>query len=314
MIEWMKKFPGGIILIPMFISALVNTLMPDAVCRIGGVTEAVLGSKAVNSYIGLISFFSAMSLNIQTAPHMLKKQGVLLLIKTLVCLAVCFILAKVSGLSGILGVSFLSVLCALCSTNPSLYLAIVQDFGTDADKSAFSLIGIFCTPIFPLLIYSVVGGVTINWLPVISILLMIALGIFFGNVSQSFKDFCAPGTGILMPFFGFALGSGINLLQAFKAVGTGALLSLFFYIILLPILYFAETLILKEDGLSSVAITSVAGFSVAIPSFLAACDPRATVYVAQSAAQITFATILTSITTPLIIKYLTKKKQNKINP
>lgn len=308
MIEWMKKFPGGIILIPMFISALLNTVLPNAASSLGGATEAVFGSRAINSYMGLISFFSAMSLNIKSAAHVLRKQGVLLFVKTTLCIGVCLFFARWRGLSGIFSISFLSVLCALCSTNPSLYLAIMQDYGSNEDKSAFSILGIFCTPIFPMLIYSLVGGVKIDPLPVISILLMVALGILFGNISKSFKNFCAPAAVILMPFFGFALGSGINLLEAFKACASGVLLTVIFYAVLLPALYFTETRILKEDGFSAVAMTSVAGISIAIPSFLAACDARASPYVSKAAAQITFATTLSSIITPLIIKKLAKKR------
>lgn len=73
---------------------------------------------------------------------------------------------------------------------------------------------------------------------------------------------------------------------------------------MLPILYFVERVILRENGMAAIAITSVAGLSVAIPNMIAAI-PAAGVspeFAATATSQIAFATLLSSIITPLLAK------------
>ena len=54
-LDCMERFPGGMVVIPMFATALVNTLFPRAL-EIGGVTTALFkdGSLAI---IGMLLFF-----------------------------------------------------------------------------------------------------------------------------------------------------------------------------------------------------------------------------------------------------------------
>ena len=41
MLKFMRKIPGGLLLIPMLISALVNTFAPGFLGQFGGLTEAL---------------------------------------------------------------------------------------------------------------------------------------------------------------------------------------------------------------------------------------------------------------------------------
>jgi len=60
-----------------------------------------------------------------------------------------------------------------------------------------------------------------------------------------------------------------------KYLGGGAIiLSAIFYIVLLPTLYFTETKLLKANGISAIALTSVAGVSLAAPSVIAQAYPE----------------------------------------
>lgn len=73
-----------------------------------------------------------------------------------------------------------------------------------------------------------------------------------------------------------------------------------------------EFFILKDDGLATIAVSSVAGMSVSVSAVLLATNPEVAEYVGTATAQIAFAVVVTSIITPFLAKKLmahrTKKK------
>ncbi|HRK99684.1 MAG TPA: 2-keto-3-deoxygluconate permease, partial [Trichococcus flocculiformis] len=103
-------------------------------------------------------------------------------------------------------------------------------------------------------------------------------------------------------------GDSINLFQAAKAGLAGIILSVLFYIILLPTLYFTETKLLKANGLSAIALTSVAGVSLAAPSVIAQAYPELEPIVPLVVSQIAMAVVITSVLTPMIANKIAKKK------
>ena len=130
----------------MLIAALLNTFVPG-LFNIGGLTEALFTPKGANYVVGLVSFCSATSIDIKIA-SVLKKQGVLLLVKIIVCFVFGYGYISLFGQEGIMGVSAIAFIVAICSVNPSVYLAIVSDYGDEDDKVAFGLVGLVCIPAF----------------------------------------------------------------------------------------------------------------------------------------------------------------------
>ena len=166
----------------------------------------------------------------------------------------------------------------------------------------------FCVPAVPLLVYSLSSGTDIVWTPIISVVIPLLAGMIIGNLDHEFRDFCLPAFGIIMPFFGWVLGDSINLFQAAKAGLAGIILSVLFYIILLPTLYFTETKLLKANGLSAIALTSVAGVSLAAPSVIAQAYPELEPIVPLVVSQIAMAVVITSVLTLMIANKIAKKK------
>ena len=307
MLKFMRKIPAGTLLIPMLIAALLNTFVPG-LFNIGGLTEALFTPKGANYVVGLVSFCSATSIDIKKIASVLKKQGVLLLVKIIVCFVFGYGYISLFGQEGIMGVSAIAFIVAICSVNPSVYLAIVSDYGDEDDKVAFGLVGLVCIPAFPMLVYSITNGGSVDWTPIISTIIPIILGMIIGNIDKDMASLFSPGLPLLMPFLGWSVGSGINLVQAVQSGFSGIVITLFYYIVLLPPIYLTETKILKFDGMSTLGMSTIAGLSAAMPMMFVSNNPELFEIATQATSQITFGVVLTSIITPSLAKWLADQK------
>ena len=307
MLEFMKKIPGGMLLIPMLISALFATFLPG-IFMIGGMTEAFFTTKGINYIVALICFCSSAALDFEKIKTVLKKQGSVLLVKIILCFVFSILFFRFFGMEGIWGISAIAFTTTICSLNPSLYLALVSDYGSESDKAAFGLTGLLCVPAFPMLVYSVSKASNVDWMPVISVLIPILAGIIIGNLDKDLGKFFSAAVPILTPFMGWAFGAGINLISAFKAGLEGIILTVIFYVISFPLIWLFETKVLKEDGITTFGITSIAGLSVAVPTIIAVADPSVAEIASVAVAQIAFGVVLTSIITPILTEKYAKKR------
>lgn len=108
---------------------------------------------------------------------------------------------------------------------------------------------------------------------------------------------------------GWSFGAGINLIDAVKDGGVGGfVISVVYYILMVPVILFVETKVLKESGISTLGISSIAGLSISIPSIIALADPSLVPFAGAATAQIAFGVVLTSIVTPIITQWYAKKK------
>lgn len=303
MFKLMKKVPGGLLLVPMLISALFCTFFPG-LFEIGGATEALFTSKGLNYIIGFACLCSGTTLKLNTIRVVLKKEGILILCKIILNVLLGFLFFKFFGLPGIFGISAIAYITTIASTNPSLFLALEEEYGTESDSAAFGLLAVLCTPAYPMLVFSVSQATPINWMPIISTLIPVILGVIIGNTDQKLADFLKPGAALSLPFMGWAFGANINLVNALKAGGQGILLTLLFYIPMVVILVLVERYVLKKDGVTSLAMSTIAGMSVSVPALIGATNPAYQAYVDAATAQIAFGVVISSILTPIIAKWL----------
>ncbi|EFW36922.1 2-keto-3-deoxygluconate permease [Treponema phagedenis F0421] len=158
MLKIMKKVPGGILLVPMLISALFNTFLPGFFGKYGGISDALFTTKGINYIVGLITLCSSTALNFRSLIKVFKKQGVLILAKIILCLIFSIVFMRLFGINGILGISAIAFTASICSTNPSLYLALVNDYGEENDQGAFGLLGLLCVPAVPAHCFQCING------------------------------------------------------------------------------------------------------------------------------------------------------------
>lgn len=305
MVKFMKKVPGGTLLIPMFISALINTVFPG-LFRIGGSTQFLLGGDGVSFIVALLTFISATLLDISTISDVLKKQGILILAKVIFCIIFGYIIVRVMGDNTFLGISSLAIVAAICSTNPGLYLALANEHGKPGDPGAFGLLGIISIPAFPMIIYAISMGGGVDMMSIVSALIPLVLGIILGNVDPDFRQLTQPALGILMPFLGWGLGASINIIDALKAGFSGIILVVIFYLTMTLFLYIIERKFMKRTGANTFAMSSVAGVSIAAVVSIAASNPGLWALVPAAKAQLSFAVLITSTVSPMLMKWALK--------
>lgn len=98
------------------------------------------------------------------------------------------------------------------------------------------------------------------------------------------------------------------MISAFQAGFEGIILTVIFYVISFPLIWLFETKVLKENGITTFGITSIAGLSVSVPMIIAAADPSIAEIARLAVAQIAFGVVLTSIITPILAKKYAKKR------
>lgn len=312
MYKFMKKIPGGLLLIPMLISAVFATFCPN-LFYIGGLTEALFTKKGINYIVALITFCSATSLDFKSLAKVLKKQGLMLLVKIILCMAFSLLFFKFFGETGVWGISLLSFVCVLASLNPSLYIALTKDYATKTDESAFGLLGLLCLPVFPIIIYSVAQSQAIDFSPIISTLIPLILGILIANFDKDFASIFKGSTTMLTPFMGWSFGTGINLIESFKSGLQGLVLVVIFYVIIALPIYLFEVKVLKGNGVSALGMSSMAGLTVSVPLILSQNSDYLASIAGTAASQIALGVVVTSVITPMLVKMLAKKKGLQIN-
>lgn len=264
-------------------------------------------NQSLNYLIGIICFFSGLSLDVKSILNILKVQESLLLFKVILVSLISYLYIQLFGVSGVFGVSALSLVAVQNASHPSMFLALTDDFSMNEEQGAFGLVSIQCLPTVPLFLFSLSQTTAVDWSPIVSTLIPVILGIILGNLDQSIKEFFAPVTGYIMPLLGWQLGFGINLPDTFRSIPQGMLLVIVYYLIItLPMLFF-ERGILKNNGLNTISFNTVSGISISVPLMIASSNPELAHLVPPAAAAVTLAVIVTTILSPIFAQKLHQK-------
>lgn len=312
MLNAIKKVPAGTFLVPMLVSALLYTLWPN-LFQIGGLTEHIFGGAGTNGLIGAICFCSGTGIDLKKIGYALKRQGVLLVVKFIIGVSASLLFISLFGQSGVLGISALAFTIAICSINPAVYLSLMQQYGSEDDTAVYAVTGLFSIAAVPMIVYGIASGGEINWMPVISTLVPMAVGVIFGNLDSEFKTFFMPALPTLTFLMGWNLGYGLDLIESFRAGFGGIILAILFYIINFAILLI-DRYVLKNDGTVGATFLTVAGLSVSTAAILGQIYPDVLgPYVTAAASQVLLVVVATSVITPFIVAYLANHR-NKMTP
>lgn len=302
MVQFMKKIPAGTFLVPMLLSALLYTIWPDLL-QIGGVTEAFLGGGNMNFIIGLITFCSGVGIKTKSIGQLLKRHGVLLVVKLVLTVALGLGFVALFGQEGIFGVSALAFIVTITSINAALYVSLVDDYGSEVDQAAFGIISIYTIPVVPVFIYALQGTAGIDLMPVVNILIPLILGIILGNLDPEFRDIFGSGVSLLIPVIGWKTGQTLNLLDVLQSGFMGIVLAIVFYVLMSP-LVFTDKKLLNHNGVVPMSMNAVAAFSSSFPAIIAQTTPAVEPYVASATAQVLAVSLVTVFVTPIFTKRL----------
>jgi 2-keto-3-deoxygluconate permease len=302
-----QKIPGGLMVVPLFIGAIINTFAPGII-QIGGFTEA-LGAKGFPTLCAAYLFCVGTKMTLKAAPVMLKRGFSILLAKVGIASIIALTVAYLFD-GDLWGLSALAILAAMNDTNGGMFIALTSSMGDENDSGSYVVQSIETGPFLTMLVLSGAGLASIPYLAMISVIVPIALGAILGNLDNNIRKFCQKGE-ILVPFFAFALGNNINLKAVVNAGWSGIILGIATCVITGVVCMIADKLS-GGTGLAGAAASTTAGNAAATPKAIAMADPTyaaiAPIATLQVAASVIITSILTPILTTLVYKRNLKKK------
>ncbi|KAB7670769.1 2-keto-3-deoxygluconate permease [Bacillus sp. B1-b2] len=310
----LDKIPGGMMVVPLLLAATINTFFPDAL-RIGGFTESLFVTGA-NTLIALFLFIAGSQISVKNVGVSLGKGASLLALKWVVGAAVgliAYLLADSNGL--FIGMAPLAIIAAMTNSNGGMYMAIVGQYGKEDDKAAYSLLALNDGPFLTMVALSIFGTMgfvdgMFSAQSFIAVLLPIVIGMVLGNLDSELKAFLTKGSDMLIPFFAFALGMGIN----FSAIIDGGLAGILLGVITVVFTGGTGYLLFKWIGwnpLVGAAEGTTAGNAVATPAAIVAANASFAEFADIATVQIAASVVTTAILLPIAIGFLAKRLEKK---
>jgi 2-keto-3-deoxygluconate permease len=302
-----ERIPGGMMIVPLILGAVINSFWPSLI-NIGGLTTAL--AKGSAPLIGAFLVCMGAGINLKVVPTAAKKGVAITVVKFLVGAIMGIGVSYFFGATGFFGLSALAIISAVTNSNGGLYAALVGELGDESDVGAIAILSVNDGPFLTMLALGAAGLGSFPFGTILSVVLPLLVGICLGNLDEDLRKFIQQGGFVLIPFFAFSLGVGLDFKIMYEAGLAGILLGLlttvvggFFNIV-------ADKAV-GGTGIAGAAASTTAGNAVATPAALALVDPTLAPLVKDATAQIAAAVITTIILAPLLTQYMAKKHMQK---
>lgn len=305
--QWMDKIPGGLMLIPLVIGSIVGTF-GTGFLELGSFTTALFHNSAL-PLIALLIFATGTQVTLKTSGPVLATTGVVLVAKSIIPASLVIALGWFVGVDGIFGLSILGLMAMIDNSNGGLWLAFTGRYGDKRDRGAYIASALNDGPFFSMLFLGASGLANISFWALLGAVIPFVLGMMVGNLNPHWREVVKPTAAIVIPFFAFALGTGIDLGAVVKGGATGIVAAL----ILTPftgfLVYLGYRYVLRRgyrSGLGFAAGTT-AGNAIATPAIIGAVDPQFAQYVGTATAQVAAAVLVSAILAPLLAAWVLKR-------
>ncbi|AVJ19158.1 2-keto-3-deoxygluconate permease 1 [Serratia rhizosphaerae] len=299
-----EKIPGGMMVVPLVLGALLNTFTPEAL-DIGGFTTALFKNGAA-PLIGAFLLCMGAGISFKAAPQALLQGGTITLTKLLVAMALGLGVERLFGADGVFGLTGVAIIAAMSNSNGGLYAALVGEFGNERDVGAISILSLNDGPFFTMIALGAAGMANIPLMALVAVLVPLLVGMLLGNLDPNMREFLTKGGPVLIPFFAFALGAGINLEMLLQGGLAGILLGALTTFVGGFFNIRADRLV-GGSGIAGAAASSTAGNAVATPLAIAQADPSLASVAAAAAPLIAASVITTAILTPVLSSWVAKR-------
>ena len=312
-LQTVKKIPGGMMVIPLLLGAAFNTWLPGVITVGGAGTFAShLWKSGAMPILAVFLFCNGAQINVKQAGIPLAKGLILTLVKFAIGAGLGILVNKLCGLYGFWGLSPLALIGAITNSNGGLYAALSGNYGDSTDVGAVSILSINDGPFLTMVAMGVSGIATIPFMVLVGCIAPIVVGCLLGNLDEDIRKFTEPGAVMLIPFFAFPLGAGLNFGQLITAGGSGILLGVICCLLTGLAGYFCMRLIKSKHPECGGAIGTTAGNAAGTPAALAEADPSLAGLTTVATAQMAASCIVTAILCPLFVNFLSKYEKKRV--
>ena len=306
----MKKFPGGMMVIPLLIGCLVNTFIPQCL-EIGGFTTALFKSGQA-TLVGLFIFCSGATINVRQVGMPLYKGVILTGLKLAIGVIIGYLLNMAFGPAGMLGLTPFAAIEAITNSNGAIYTALAKEFGDDTDMGAIAVLSLNDGPFLTMIALGTTGLASIPVIDIVAAIIPLIIGMILGNLDSDFRDLLSKGLNMILPVNGFVFGANMSLITIAKAGVPGIILGLITVLSTGVLTYFIYSAIRRKPDPMGMAIGTVGGNAVATPASVAAVDTSLEPYAASATAQIAASVVITAILTPVLTGFVARRSQKKL--
>jgi 2-keto-3-deoxygluconate permease len=307
--QTLDRVPGGMMLVPLLIGALITNLAPGTPKYFGSFTGALFGGAL--PILAVFYVCMGATITFRAAPAILRKGGVLLGTK----IACGILIGVVAGhwlgelpveRGFFAGLSTLALVAAMNDTNGGLYMALMTQYGRPQDAAAYSVMCLESGPFLTMLTLGVAGLSAFPVQVLLGAILPLLVGLLLGNLDPAMREFLGSGVKVLVPFFAFALGTTLDLSHVWHTGLLGLGLGLCVTLISGTLLFIADK-ISGGNGVAGLAASSTAGNAAAVPALVAASNPSYAPAAAHATLLVSASVVVTALATPLLTAWWAKR-------
>ncbi|MFY0761279.1 MULTISPECIES: 2-keto-3-deoxygluconate transporter [Metabacillus] len=311
-----ERIPGGLMLVPLFLGAIIHTLAPGSGEYFGSFTNGLMTGTV--PILAVWFFCMGASINIKATGVVLRKSGTLVVTKIAVAWVVAIVASAFIPDGGIqsglfAGLSVLALVAMMDMTNGGLYASIMQQYGTKEEAGAFVLMSLESGPLVTMLILGTTGLAAFEPQAFVGAVLPFLIGFILGNLDTDLREFFSRAVHVMIPFFGFALGSSIDLTVIAKTGLAGIILGILVIVVTGIPLMLADKFLGGGNGTAGLAASSTAGAAVANPMIIANIKPEFLPVAEAATALVAASVIVTSILVPILTAYWAQFMNKKNN-
>lgn len=303
-----ERIPGGMMVVPLLIGAVLNTWFPSAL-EIGGFTTAI--ARGASPLIGVFLFCMGAGISFKAAPKALVRGTAITFTKFAIGVVIGLAVAALFPVNGFFGLSSIAIIAAMTNSNGGLYAALVGQMGDETDIGAISILSVNDGPFLTLIALGTAGLASIPLMTLVGVIMPILLGMILGNLDDDMRQFLTKGGPVLIPFFAFALGAGLNFGTILSAGFAGVLLG-----VLTTVVGGVFNVLVDKasggTGVAGAAASSTAGNAVGTPAAVALADPSLAAVATVATAQVAASVITTALLTPLFTTFVKKQFPKKV--
>lgn len=311
--DTLNRIPGGLMIVPLILGSIVATFAPGAL-DIGSFTSALFKGGTMG-FMALVIFATGMQITPRNAGPIVGTAGTILLTKSLVPGLLVVALGQITGIQGVWGVSILALLAAMDNSNGGIWIAFTGRYGDERDRGAYIASAINDGPFFTLIFIGASGLADVPFHVFMAAIIPLLLGILVGNLDPKWTDVMRPAPDIVIPFFSFGLGTGINLGDVISGGLTGVVMGLLIAPFTGGLVYLGYRHLLRRGNQSGIGFSAgtTAGNSIATPAIAAAADPRLHPLVGVATTQVAACVLVTALLAPALAVW-TLKRQGGLAP